>query len=107
MRLISINCPNCSAALDVDEQTRAVRCSYCRTTFVREQGSGDAGGQTDASERVASELALRRLFHDRRRLEKELKLPETLSAVAAHLSETSREVRLFTRTMEHNQRSTN
>ena len=37
MRLVQKKCPNCGAAIDFDDTTKKVKCSYCSQTFFVEK----------------------------------------------------------------------
>ena len=40
MAVQALSCPNCSASLDVDDQVRRTRCSYCGTSLRVQGGAG-------------------------------------------------------------------
>ena len=72
MPLIALNCPNCSAPLQIGERVRSARCSYCATNFIPNPAIPDAQRATLAVERNASELALKRLHFEGRDADQQL-----------------------------------
>ena len=69
LALLAMNCPSCSASLQVDERTRSARCSYCGTTCLIDEAAAD---RSHPIERMVAELALRRLHHERQQVERGL-----------------------------------
>ncbi len=65
MAYIAINCPNCSAPLQVIVGSQSATCSYCRSTFVPRSQPPANDRTTAATERTAAELALVRLQQER------------------------------------------
>lgn len=69
LTLLALNCPSCSASLQVDERTRRTRCSSCQRTCLVADAAADRGHPI---ERMVAELALRRLHAERQQVQRGL-----------------------------------
>ena len=74
-----MNCPNCTAPLQVNAGSQSATCSYCRSTFVPRHDSPAISRSAVAAERSAAELALRRLKRELRETENELHTAQYLA----------------------------
>ena len=72
MVFTQINCPNCSAPIEVDSQSKSARCSYCQTIFIPRPEIAAKNRSTIAAERAAAELTLRRLLREQRDTQRQL-----------------------------------
>jgi LSD1 subclass zinc finger protein len=106
MVFVQINCPNCSAPLEVDSQSKSARCSYCQTTFIPRPETEARNRSAVAAERAAAELTLRRLLREQRETQLQLS-GEVYSAQVPHLeaqATRSRELLSFEETRSEKER---
>ena len=106
MGFVQINCPNCSAPLDVDLQSKSARCSYCQTTFIPRPETEARNRSAVATERAAAELTLRRLLREQRETQNQLS-GEVYSSQAPYLeaqATRSRELLSFEATRSEKER---
>lgn len=73
LKVIAMNCPNCGAHLDVASDLETFACAYCGSTIKVTRHGGTVslvrieqaiGGIKTSTERIAAELALKRLKHE-------------------------------------------
>lgn len=73
LKVIAMNCPNCGAHLDVTSDLETFACAYCGSTIKVTRHGGTVslvrieqaiGGIKTSTERIAAELALKRLKHE-------------------------------------------